>query len=108
MRGIFLAVGFVVSAVASSFAGVNISSPANGVSVQSPIHFVASSTTTCAKGVAAMGIYSAPSVLAYVVQGAKLDTNLTISAGTYRVVVQSWDNCGGADKTPLTLIVTNS
>ena len=108
MRVIFLAVGFVVFVVTSSFAGVTLSSPGNGVSVASPVHFVASSTTTCSKGVSAMGIYTAPSVLAYVVQGAKLDTNLALSAGTYQAVVQSWDNCGGASTTPLILTVINA
>ena len=108
MRAIFLAVGFVVSLVPPCVAGVTVSSPGNGVTVQSPVHFVASSTTACSKGVSAMGIYTAPSVLAYVVQGAKLDTNLALAAGTYQAVVQSWDNCGGATRTPITVIVTNS
>jgi len=108
MRAIFLTIGFVASVVVSSFAAVAVSSPTSGISVQSPVHFVASSTTTCSKGVAAIGIYSSPSVLAYVVQGTKLDTNLDLAPGTYQAIVQSWDNCGGADKTPITLTVTNS
>ena len=107
MRAIFLTVGLVVCAVASSYAGVTVNSPGNGVSIASPVHFVASSTTTCSKGVAAMGIYTAPSVLAYVVKAAKLDTNLVLSAGTYHAVIQSWDNCGGASTSPLTLTVIN-
>ena len=46
-------------------ASVSVSSPANGGSVGTPVQYVATATTTCAKGVAAMGIYSAPGVLAY-------------------------------------------
>jgi hypothetical protein len=37
-----------------------------------------------------MGIYTAPYKLAYSVTGSKLDTYLTLSAGTYYTVVQEW------------------
>src|ERR1044072_7808661 len=100
MRAIFLAVGFVVSLVPPCVAGVTVSSPGNGVTVQSPVHFVASSTTACSKGVSAMGIYTAPSVLAYVVQGAKLDTNLALAAGTYQAVVQPGGETRGGANNP--------
>jgi hypothetical protein len=46
-----------------------------------------------------MGIYTAPDQLAYTVQGAKLDTFLTLAPGTYQTVVQSWDNCRSGAKT---------
>lgn len=52
-----------------------------------------------------MGIYTAPYVLAYKVSGAHLDTYLSMSAGTYNTVVQEWDKCGGATKTPVTITV---
>ena len=53
-----------------------------------------------------MGIYTAPGQLAYVVQGAKLDTDLSLNNGTYYTDVQEWDNCGGASKTPITITVS--
>ena len=53
-----------------------------------------------------MGIYTAPSVLAYKVSGATLNTYLTLSNGTYNTVVQEWDKCGGAAKTPVTITVS--
>ena len=53
-----------------------------------------------------MGIYTAPSVLAYTVSGASLNTSLTLGAGTYNTVVQEWDKCGGASKTPITITVS--
>ena len=84
--------------------GVFVSSPANSSSVSSPVHFAATaSTTTCAAGIASMGIYTAPGVLAYVQNGATLDTRLPLSPGTYSTVVQAWDNCGGALKTSVTV-----
>ncbi|MBA3913512.1 MAG: hypothetical protein H0X25_06590, partial [Acidobacteriales bacterium] len=75
-------------------AGVTVTTPSNNATVTSPVHYVASATTTCNKGVASMGIYTAPYQLAYVVNGSSLDTNLTLSAGTYNTTVEEWDNCG--------------
>jgi hypothetical protein len=88
-------------------AGVQVTSPANNSTVGSPVNYVATASSSCAKGVAAMGIYTAPGVLAYTVNGASLSTNLNLSAGTYNTVVQEWDNCGGALKTPITITVNS-
>jgi len=91
----------------SAFAGVTVTSPSNGAQVSSPVHFVATAQSPdCSKGVAAMGIYTAPYQLAYTVNGSKLDTYLTLSAGTYNTVVQEWDNCGWSASTPITITVT--
>lgn len=98
---------FFWALAASAFAGVTVNSPINGATVQSPVHYVATATTSCAKGVSAMGIYTAPFKLGYVVTGASLDTNLTLSPGTYNTVVEEWDNCGGAASTPITITVTS-
>lgn len=88
--------------------GVYVTSPANNSSVGSPALFSATATTTCSKGVSSMGIYTSPGVLAYVVNGASLNYNLALSAGTYKTVVQEWDGCGGASTTPVTITVTGS
>jgi acid phosphatase len=90
----------------SSLATVSVSSPISGTTVSSPVHFVASATTSCSAGVSSMGIYTAPSVLAYKVSGATLNTYLTLSNGTYNTVVQEWDNCGGASKAAVTITVS--
>ena len=94
--------------VPAAFAGVYVSSPANHATVPSPIHYVASATSSCSKGVASMGIYTAPGVRAYVVQGAKLNTYLNLSPGTHNTVVEEWDYCGGATTTPITVNVTSN
>jgi len=91
-----------------AFAGVTLTSPGNGVTVGSPVHFVASGTSACSKGVAAMGIYTAPYVLAHVSNGATLDTKLSMNPGNYNVVVQHWDNCGGYAKVAITIYVAQS
>jgi phosphatidylinositol-3-phosphatase len=89
-----------------ALAGVSVSSPGSGSTDSSPVHFVASASTTCTKGVSAMGIYTAPYVLAYKVSGPTLNTYLPLSNGTYSTEVQEWDNCGGGAKTPVTITVS--
>lgn len=87
---------------------VSVFTPANNSIVASPVQYMATATTSCSAGVAAMGIYTAPYILAYKVNGASLNTYLTLSPGTYHTVVQEWDNCGGAMKTPITITVIGS
>ena len=90
-----------------ALANVSVSSPSNGATVGSPVHYVATaSTTTCSKGVASMGIY-VNNVLQYVVNGASLNTNWPLAPGTYGTVVEEWDYCGGATFTSLTITVAN-
>jgi hypothetical protein len=76
---------------------VAISSP-TGSSTSPQIHYVATAYTTCAQGVAAIGVYSAPHKLAYQVKGSQLDAIITLAPGSYDTVVQEWDNCHGAAK----------
>src|SRR5947208_1161767 len=93
----------------SAFSIVTVSSPTTGSTSTSPVHFVATgSSPACSKGVAAMGIYTAPNVLAYKVNGSSLDTNLNLNSGTYNVVVKQWDNCGWAAGTNVALTVNGS
>jgi major membrane immunogen (membrane-anchored lipoprotein) len=98
---LFVALATAVPAVA----GVSVTAPANQSNVPTTVQYVATATTTCAHGVSAMGIYTAPGVLAYTVSGSSLNTELTLNPGTYNTVVQEWDNCGGATKTPITITV---
>lgn len=91
------------------FPGVTVSSPGSGATVGSPVHFVATgSSPACSKGVAAVGIYTSPGVLAYKVNGSKLDTYLSMSSGTQYPVVQEWDNCGWSATAQLTVTVGGS
>jgi hypothetical protein len=100
--------GTPVAITVKQSSGVNVSSPVNNSQVSSPVNYAATATTTCDKGVAAMGIYTAPNQLAYKVNGASLNTNLNLNAGNYNTVVQEWDNCGGSAKTPINITVTGS
>ncbi len=93
--------------VGSSSSGnsVKVSSPANNSTVSTTVQYVASATSSCPKGIAAMGIYTAPGVLAYSVTGAQLNAAIELTPGVYNTVVQEWDNCGGASKTPIAITV---
>jgi hypothetical protein len=83
MKKLYLYLCLLAILATSAFAGISVSSPSNGAQVQSPVHFVATAQSPdCSKGVASMGIYTAPYKLAYSVTGSKLDTYLTLSAGT--------------------------
>ncbi len=81
-----------------AFAGVTVTAPYAGQSVTSPAKFVASSTTSCNKGVASMGIY-VDNKLSYTVAGDAINWSLPIAAGTHNTVVEEWDKCGGASFT---------
>ncbi len=98
----------VTITVKSGSTGVFVTSPANNSSVGGSVNYVATATTKCSLGVASMGIYTAPYQLAYVVSGASLNTNLSLSPGTYNTTVEEWDKCGGAATAPVTVTVTSS
>jgi len=91
--------------VASAFGGVNVSSPNSGSVVGSPVTYVASSTTGCAKGVASMGVY-VDNQLVYVANSTTLKTALSIGPGNHNTVVEEWDYCGGASYTPIAITVS--
>src|SRR5947209_1127734 len=88
-----------------AFATVTVSSPTPGSTVQNPVHFVATaSASTCAQGVASMGIY-VNNNLVYTVSGASLNTSLTLANGSEHTVVEEWDKCGGATYTTVNINV---
>jgi hypothetical protein len=96
---------FVLFSVASAVAGVTVSSPTNGSTVSGSVYFKATASTSCSKGVASMGIYPAPYQLVYTSSGANLSTSLSLNPGTYNVVVEEWDHCGGATTTTVKIYV---
>lgn len=89
----------------ASFAGVTVSSPAAGSTAGSPVHFVASATST--HPITAMRIY-VDNLSVYLVSASSLNTSVTMSAGTHSVVVQAWDSTGAFFKMPLTLKVSST
>ncbi len=84
--------------------GVYVTSPANNSTVGSPVNYVATATSSCAKGVASMGVY-VNNQLMVVQNGASLNTQLNLGAGAQQTVVEEWDYCGGASYTPINVTV---
>jgi len=89
----------------ASFAGVTVSSPAAGSTSGSPVHFVASATST--HPITAMRIY-VDNLSVYLVSASSLNTSVTMAAGTHNVVVQAWDSTGAVFKMPLSLTVSST
>ena len=89
----------------ASFAGVTVSSPAAGSTAGSPVHFVASATST--HPITAMRIY-VDNLSVYLVSASSLNTSVTMSTGTHSVVVQAWDSTGAFFKAPLSLTVSGT
>jgi phospholipase C len=105
MRAIHYTVVALFAYAATASATVSVTSPSNGATVTSPVHYVATATSsTCSDGVASMGIYD-DNKLVYEVSGASLNTELTLSAGSQNTVVEEWDYCGGATTAPIDLTV---
>lgn len=77
----------------SDQAGVSVASPASGSTVTSVVPYVATASTSCRSGVVAMGVYVGGQ-LKYVSQGAKLNTQISLGAGTQQTTVNAWDYCG--------------
>jgi len=96
MKRLCVLICLITAFATSALAGVTVSSPKSGATVGSPVSFVATATSaTCSRGVASMGIY-VNDKLVYVVNGASINTKLSLGSGTYMTEVQEWDNCGGA------------
>lgn len=87
---------------------INVISPKSGSSSGAQVLFEASARSSCASGISAIRIYTAPYVNAYTVNGAHLETFIKLAPGTYNTVVQAWDNCGGVAKTPVTITVVST
>jgi phospholipase C len=108
MKNFLLSISAILVFSVPSFATVTVSAPAAGATVASPVHYVASATTsTCSKGVASMGIY-VNNKLIYVVNATTLNTSISMATGAEHTVVEEWDKCGGATYTTIDLTVTSS
>jgi hypothetical protein len=104
----FFVLLLALSSATLACASIAVSAPANGSQVGTTVQYVASATTSCASGISAIGIYSAPGNLVYSTTGNKLNTLLTLTPGSYQTVVQAWDNCGGVSEAPVAIHVSGA
>jgi hypothetical protein len=97
-----------VAITVTNQAGVFVTSPAHNSTVSSPANYVATATTSsCAKGVASMGVY-VNNKLIVTQSGAKLNAQVNLGGGVQNTVVEEWDNCGGASFVPVNVTVDAS
>jgi phospholipase C len=95
----------ILALTTPAFATVTVSSPVTGSTLTSPVHYVASATTTtCATGVASMGIY-VDNVKTYVVNATTVNTEISMSVGSHNTTVEEWDKCGGATVAHINLTI---
>ncbi len=93
--------------MAATTAGIHVTAPTEGSTVGNPAMIVASATSTCSQGVAAMGVYL-NNALVYQVAGASMNAPIPLGAGKQTAVVQDWDYCGGSTTTPVDVTVTGT
>ena len=88
---------------------VSITSPSNGTTTASPVHVVATAQSAgCPAGIDAMRIYTGPGMVAMTEKGGKIDTQLPLAApGTYNVVVEGYDRCNHAFRSPVVVTVNS-
>jgi 6-phosphogluconolactonase (cycloisomerase 2 family) len=97
---------FLLSGLLFAAPTITVVSPKTGSSGGSPVYYEAYASSTCANGISAMRIYSAPSVAAYTTDGSHIETFLTLSPGSYSTVINAWDNCGGVATTTIKVTVS--
>jgi hypothetical protein len=78
---------------AVSFAGVTVKLPVNNSVSNSPLHVVASATPISNAPVTVMQVY-VDGKLSFQVNGAYVDTYLTVGNGGHQIAVKAWDKAG--------------
>lgn len=98
--------GLLLFSTMSFAQSVSVSSPSNGATVSSPVHFVGS-----ANGggfpVTAVRIY-ADNQNVYTTNSASLDTMVPMANGNHFVVVQAWNSSGQVFKTSMSVSVSGA
>ena len=106
MKNAFRLIITTMALATASYAGVTVSSPSTGSTSGSPVHFVASATST--HPVTAMRIYI-DNVSVFLGSASSLDTSLAVAAGKHNVVIQAWDSTGAVFKaSAIALTVTGT
>ncbi|MCU1220939.1 MAG: hypothetical protein JWN42_2136, partial [Candidatus Angelobacter sp.] len=103
----FVANFFLLSAIglAQTTGKVNVTSPASGSTVASPVHFVASAQAPANRHITAMRVYVDYKSV-YSVSSSSLNTYVPVAQGSHRATVQAWDSSGAVYKKWLSLSVT--
>lgn len=107
-RNSFVIALLVILGAALCAAQVNVTSPTNGATVTSPVHFVANAnSTTSGSPITAIRIYL-DGVSMYTVNAASLNTTLSPSAGAHTATVVAWDASGKSYTKGIAITVANA
>lgn len=85
---------------------ITVVSPKLGGTAGSPVYYEAYASSTCANGISAMRIYSAPSVPVFTTSGSHIEAFINLNPGSYATVINAWDNCGGVSTSTININVT--
>jgi PKD repeat protein len=85
--------------------GVKIAAPADGATVGSPVHFIATATPAdSSRPIRSIRIY-VDGISRYLVYSNRVDTYLVLARGAHSVVIQAWDSGGTVYKATETVTV---
>src|SRR5581483_5639029 len=96
--------GLLLISTMSFAQSISISSPSNGATVSSPVHFVGSANGGSFP-VTAVRIY-ADNQSVYTTNSATMDTMVPMANGNHFVVVQAWNSSGQVFKAPMNITVS--
>ncbi len=105
MRTLFAILFLTILSSGAALAGVTVTSPSNGASVGSPVHFVASASSSYS--ISAIWIYVNNTVV-YKVSGGSLNAYVSLSTGNKSVNIKAWDSHGTLMQANLSINVTSS
>jgi hypothetical protein len=104
-RNFLCATILTLASTSAAFAGVTVTSPTAGSTVGSPVHFVASATSTSA--ITGMRVY-VDNVSVFSTLTASIDTSIAMNTGSRYVVTQAWDSTGAVFTTSMTINVSTA
>jgi hypothetical protein len=88
-----------------AFAGVSVSSPANGADVSSPFKLSATASACSSQSISAMGYSFDSSSDTTVINSSSIDVSVSASAGSHTLHVKSWGNKGASCVTDVAITV---
>ncbi len=104
-EAVLLATTLLILTTACLAGTVTVTSPTSGSSTVSPVHFVASATSSYT--VSSMMIYVDNNAV-YTVYTSSLNTYISMGTGWHSIVIKSWDVTGALSSKSLSINVTSS
>jgi acid phosphatase len=92
---------FFIATSSTPISGITISSPTNGSTVSSPVHVVASSSQSKITGTK---VY-VDGTSRYSTSETSVDTYISMSSGSHRIVVKNWNSSGAITSSTVTVTV---